>query len=153
MKQPDWPYPTMEQNYFPFPTVRPDEGAPLTNKQAQDIRQALNAARVKDAELQGIRILHVFNKHRPHGGFTVAYRPCSNYKNSKMVECAVSTCSVEDTFNKRIGTQLALDNFANGRTVDLPILAAYCANDITFAIKACFIAVYNAVGPGYITPH
>ena len=150
----------MKQSNFPFPTMRPSEGivptlhlsqsATLTNKQAETIQHQL---RVQEFEAQGIRVLHVFNKRRPRGGFTVAYRARSNYSNSKMVECAVSTCSVEDTFNKRIGTQLALDNFANGRTIDLPILAVYTANDITFAVKACFIAIHNAVGPGYITPH
>lgn len=138
----------MKNNFFPFPTLRPSESATMTNKETATIEHQL---RVQDFEAQDIRVLHVFNKRRPNGGFTVAYRPRSNYNNSKMVECAVSTCSAGDTFNKRIGAQLALDNFANGRTIDLPILAVYCRNDITFAIKACFTAIHNAVGPGYIS--
>jgi len=139
----------MKQSNFPFPTNMPKTGE-LTTKQVEIL---MHKNKVEDFEAQGIRVLHVFNKRRPHGGFTVAYRPCSNFKNSKMVECAVSTCSAEDTFNKRKGTQIALNNFGNGKTIDLPILAVYTANDITFAIKACFIAIHNAVGPGYITPH
>lgn len=138
---------------FPFPTLSRIEGAPLTLKQTRDIETIEFLRRIENAAEQNISVLHVFNKHRPMGGFTVAYRPRSQYKNTKMVECAVSTCSAEDRFNKRTGTQLALDNFANGRTIDLPILAVYCQNDITFAIKACFIAIYNAIGPGYIAPH
>jgi hypothetical protein len=139
----------MKQSNFPFPKDKPRVGD-LNRLQTATFEHAVM---VQDFEAQGVRVMHIFNKHRPRGGFTVAYRPCSNFKSTKMVECAVSTCSAEDTFNKRIGTKIALSNFGNGKTIDLPILAVYCANDITFAIKACFIAIHNEIGPGLITPY
>ena len=86
---------------FPFPKTRPD----------QEITES-------PSDLQ---VLYIFNKNSTTaGGFTVAYRYANGYESCKMVELAVSHCSTGDTFSKKIGRDLAIDNFTNGKTIMVP---------------------------------
>lgn len=54
------------------------------------------------------------------GGVTLAWRKVSNTKNARMVEVAAAYCSPSDTFTKKIGKELAMDNFMAGCTVVVP---------------------------------
>lgn len=74
------------------------------------------------ARAEGVVLKYIFNRMRPKGGLTVAYRlDKPERKNSLMVEIATAYCSEHDTFNKSYGAQLALDNFFSGRTMFLPL--------------------------------
>lgn len=55
-----------------------------------------------------------------YGGVTIAYRPTSNYKNTRMVEVAVVYCSPHEQFVKAKGRDLALANFEMGQTILVP---------------------------------
>ena len=73
------------------------------------------------ARAEDINLMYVFNTEKPkNGGFTIAYRICSTFRNAKMVEVAVAYCAYGDTFEKKIGRELALNNFYAGRTIDVP---------------------------------
>lgn len=88
---------------FPFPTITPSDTT-ITFDSPSDLQ-----------------VLYVFTKWDPtNGGFTIAYRYANGYKSCKMIELAVSHCSVGDTFNKKIGRALAISNFTNGRTITVP---------------------------------
>lgn len=124
----------------------------------QDVAEkALQAARLRaEAEYQrkstlqvakdaGIATVHIFDPDFPKGGLTVAYRKATPYKAGAMVEVAVATCSDQDTFNKKLGTQLALDAFFSGTTIQLPLIKLFHTDDIAIAVKRAFSALYNAV--------
>lgn len=51
------------------------------------------------------------------GGATIAYRPANNNRNCRMVQVAVSYCSPNDHFNRRLGSALAVEKFLNGETI------------------------------------
>jgi hypothetical protein len=68
-----------------------------------------------------IRICHGYNPENNRGGVTIAYRKCSDWRNTKMVEVSVAYCSSKDSFNKKIGVQLAVDRFMNGNTIMVPV--------------------------------
>lgn len=67
-----------------------------------------------------VRVVHFFDKNDPKGGVTVAYRKTSEHNSSNMVEVAVAYCSPKDQFSKKIGTELALDYFNQGRAILVP---------------------------------
>lgn len=68
-----------------------------------------------------IRICHGYDPQDNRGGVTIAYRKCSDWRNTKMVEVSVAYCSSKDSFNKKIGCQLAVDRFMNGNTIMVPV--------------------------------
>lgn len=68
-----------------------------------------------------IRICHGYDPEDNRGGVTIAYRKCSGWRNTKMVEVSVAYCSNKDSFNKKIGVQLAVDRFMNGNTIMVPV--------------------------------
>lgn len=74
-----------------------------------------------DMEALNIRVCHGYNRRDNRGGVTIAYRKCSNWRNTRMVEVALAYCSPKDSFNKKIGVQLAVDRFINGNTVMVPV--------------------------------
>lgn len=53
-------------------------------------------------------------------GFTVAWRKTSEFKNSTMVDVAVAYCAPGDTFNKKVGAELARRNLLQGKYVTIP---------------------------------
>lgn len=73
-----------------------------------------------DMEDHDIRICHGYDPYVNRGGVTIAYRKCSSWRNTKMVEVSVAYCSGKDSFNKKIGVQLAVDRFMNGNTIMVP---------------------------------
>lgn len=105
------------------------------NAEAENYRQEL-VSFAKDAN---ISIVHIFDKENPKGGLTVAFRKHMPHQNStNMVEVAVATCSTLDTFSRKIGTQYALDNFRDGRTIDLPLSSGYKYEDLNLMVKEFF---------------
>jgi len=93
-----WPFPTKTQPY-----------AMKTNTVQDDMSDF------------DIRICHGYNRHDNRGGVTIAYRKCSNWRNTRMVEVALAYCSPKDSFNKKIGVELAVERFVNGNTVMVPV--------------------------------
>lgn len=98
-------FPTPQQAW-PFPT---NPTPVYTNTYLDDM---------KDLD---IRVCHGYDTQNNRGGVTIAYRKCSNWKNTKMVEVSLAYCSSKDSFNKKIGTQLAVDRFVNRNTVQVPV--------------------------------
>lgn len=94
------------------------------------------------ARENGIELLYHFNRENPQlGGYTIAYRPSKGYagrnKFGKMVDVAVSYCSKGDTFSKKIGRELAIDNFNNGRYITVPALA-YGEDELHSCLREMF---------------
>ena len=98
-------FPTPQQAW-PFPV----DPKPMQTNTIQD-----------DMKDHDIRICHGYDPQNNRGGVTIAYRKCSNWKNTKMVEVSLAYCSSKDSFNKKIGTQLAVDRFLVGNTVMVPV--------------------------------
>ncbi len=68
-----------------------------------------------------IKICHGYDPRHNRGGVTIAYRKTSEWKNTRMVEVALAYCSPQDSFNKKIGAQLAVNRFLNENTVLVPV--------------------------------
>lgn len=101
---------------------------------ADEYRNAL----LTKAKQEGVGIVHLFDKTHPYGGYTVAFQRASKYTSGRMVRLAVANCSPEDVFNKRVGTTIALDNFFDGKTIEMSILVGYEGEDINGAVKTAF---------------
>ena len=145
----------MKQENFPFPTRNKPSVAMISAAKAGAYQLALDRARLANvleqerlelievAKEEGIGIVHIFDKENPKGGLTVAFRKNSPYKSGKMVSVAVATCSTQDTFSKKLGTKLAIQEFLEGKTINLPLLVAYEDEDINGAVKRAFSALYG----------
>lgn len=71
---------------------------------------------------EDVHVVHTHGYQQPlKGGFTFAWRRCSEFARGRMVEVAVTFCSPRDTFCRKIGTLYALSNFENGSTIQLPV--------------------------------
>lgn len=92
-----------------------------------------------------VGIVHIFDPDFPKGGLTVAFRKSNEFRSGCMVDVAVATCSQEDSFNKRIGNMRALKMFYNGETISLPLLKSFTAENINYAVKCAFKAMYDEV--------
>jgi len=96
---------------WPFPT-------PITKRE----RPMIDVQTIQDMMIDhDIRICHGYNRHDNRGGVTVAYRKCSNWRNTRMVEVSLAYCSPKDSFNKKIGVELAVARFLDGYTVMVPV--------------------------------
>ena len=95
------------------------------------------------AKTHGVAIAHIFNKDIPNGGLTIAYKKATGLGSGHMVTVAVATCSPSDIFNKKLGANLAVSRFFDGYTMDLPLLLGYEQDDIGYAVKRKFTALYN----------
>lgn len=129
------------------------------NKSAEQKREEKELARqneraVRDSQkdeiaaglASGIKLVHVFNPDHPYGGLTIAFKKTNPYaKNGKMVTVAVSVCSDEDAFCRRVGAFYAIDNFNLGQTLQLPLLKSYLEEDIAYAVKEAFTALYEQI--------
>jgi len=99
----------------PWPFEMPAEGV-TRPKQYKSLAES--------AREDGIQLLYHFDREDPKlGGYTIAYRKSSPYRSGKMVDVAVSYCSEGDTFSKKIGRDLAISNFYDGKFVQVPALA------------------------------
>lgn len=93
-------------------------------------------------EAGDIQVLYVFNKYNTKaGGFTIAYRYANGYESSKMIELAVSHCSVGDTFSKKTGREMAVSNFSNGKTIMVPANAQRDREEMHNYLKDMFSRV------------
>lgn len=72
----------------------------------------------------GLRLMHFpprpefFNPKIKSRGVTVVYRPRRSKNHT--IELATAICSEGDSFNRRIGAELALDRFVSGERTQLP---------------------------------
>jgi hypothetical protein len=100
---------------------------------------------LKEAERNGVKVVHVFYPEQPKGGLTIAFRKSMpNQVSTNMVECAVVTCSFADNFNRKIGTTLALQQWFNGFTVALPLSSGFVDEDLSGRVKRAFMALYDS---------
>jgi hypothetical protein len=86
------------------------------------------AAARRVMEEDGIKIKHfrprVVGSHDDetmlhNGGLTVAYR---QLKTDSFVEVSTALCSHNDTYNRKVGTLIAVEQFANHRRIRVPAL-------------------------------
>lgn len=138
-----WPFATVYTEVYKLPKTRPS--AMTSTKADTSAAEQYRQGQLEKAKLLGIGIVHVFDQQTPKGGLTIAFRKVSEHKSGSMVECSVATCSIYDTFNKRIGTAIALDRFFNGKTVQLPILQLYSEDDLNGLVKRAFSALYGQI--------
>ena len=139
----------MKQTQFPFPRIMPKQSKSLdltttelrvkVRKLADEYRMTL-MARAKD---ENIGIVHIH--YLPRGGLTVAFRKANEFKSGTMVEVAVNTCSSKDMFNRKLGTTGALRKFFDGETIQLPLLKMYQEEDLSWAVKQAFTALWEAM--------
>lgn len=94
------------------------------------------------AKLEGVGIVHVFDKINPKGGMTIAFKKCNAYKSGVMVDIAVNTCSDTDTFSKSHGTVAALEKFFEGKVVSLPLLKYIDERELPTAVKQLFNSIH-----------
>ena len=143
--------PIMNKNGFPFPTSTnhvPVMSVKDISKAIRDIEKDMRTELFEQSKEDGIGLVHIYNANAynpSRGGLTVAYKKCSEFKSGRMVQVAVATCSIEDTFNKKVGVYNALTKFYNGETIQLPILNAFDERDLSFAVKHAFTALYEAI--------
>lgn len=112
----------------------------VKRQEAKELADMLNQAKE-----EGVGIVHIFDEYLPKGGMTIAFRKCSPYANTRMVEVAVAVCSPEDTFNKRIGNRIALDKFFAGITIELPILLTASPENLNHMVKTAFNSFYYSL--------
>lgn len=95
----------------------------------------------EQARADGIQLLYHFDRQFPiMGGYTIAYRPSQGYVgryHGKMVDVAVAYCSEGDVFSKKIGRELAIRNFRQGKYIQVPALA-YGEDDLHHALREMF---------------
>lgn len=108
------------------------------------LKQPISKALMNRANVLGIGLVHIYNPENPRGGLTVAFRPVTSYKLTRMVTCAVNTCSIEDMFDKKIGATGAISKFLLGETIDLPLLNSFAMEDVAWSVKQGFTALYLA---------
>ncbi|MBU9199836.1 hypothetical protein KTD31_00285 [Burkholderia multivorans] len=90
-------------------------------------------------EDEGIRIKHFrlkvgaggefFGAHK--GGITVAYR---QLRTDTFVELSTALCSINDVYNRKVGTVVAVEQFANLHRIRLPLFGA----DVDEVVEALF---------------
>jgi hypothetical protein len=143
----------MKNPMFPFPMI--------TVKNARDdgtnVHDVINHIKLAEdnlrkemllkAKLCGVGIVHIKSAEGEwrKGGMTVAFKKSNQYKYGRMVEVAVAVCSPEDTFSRKIGTQMALEKFFSEQVIELPLLEFYGQEDINMAVKKAFTAMWHAI--------
>ncbi len=81
---------------------------------------------IQAAKEDDIHVVHTFDKEYHKGGFTIAWQRDGDFsaktgKFGKMINVAISYCSTEDYFSRKIGAFNALTNAYSGRFIQLPI--------------------------------
>lgn len=102
---PNWPI-TEAESFWPFPKI----GEETTEVKMEKVSE----------DESSVSILHCFDPYHNKGGVCIAYRMTSLFKNTRMVEVALSYCSPHDTYSKKIGAKKARDRFLMGNTVLVP---------------------------------
>jgi 3-polyprenyl-4-hydroxybenzoate decarboxylase len=140
----------MKQTHFPFPRIMPkqaNEDMTTTELRAK-VRQLADEYRMQlmaRAKDESIGIVHIHSNNWPRGGLTVAFKKANEFKSGTMVEVAVNTCSSKDMFSRKLGTVGALRKFFDGETIQLPLLNMYQEEDINWAVKQAFTALWEAI--------
>ena len=116
-----------------------------SNKQIAEAEKLERAKLIAYAKSLDVGIVHIFDVDYPKGGMTVAYQKSTPYNFGDMVRVAVATCSEEDTFNRKIGTTIALNNFFDGKIIELPLLRNHLTDDLSFYVKNLFTRLNNAM--------
>lgn len=65
----------------------------------------------------GIEVRHFNTENQHKGGVTIAYQ---YIQGNSYVTIATSLCSKNDSYDKKIGRTLAVENFVSGKTVNIP---------------------------------
>lgn len=148
---PNHPYPVEEKSkkeLSPALAFAAERGITHMRQEKSAIKNLEDSARkelIKKAVTLGVHVCHVFDKDFTSGGLTVAFRKVSPYDSGIMVECAVQTCSTNDTFSKKVGTKGALERFFNGETIQLPLLLNTSERFMSDIVKHAFNKLYNAI--------
>lgn len=124
--------------------MKPTQETIDKRKAFKEAAQVFAKSLLAEAKEDGIGLVHI---HNVKGGITVAFKPANPYKNCFMVEVAVKTCSIEDTFVRKVGAVGAIELFYAGETIQLPLLNCFCQEDVAYAVKRAFTALYNSVNP------
>lgn len=88
---------------------------------SKNFNQAQYRVLLQAAKQDGIHLLHTFDRNFHKGGFTIAWQRSGVGRNTRMINVAISYCSLEDYFARKIGAFNALCNAYNGRFIQLPI--------------------------------
>lgn len=111
----------------------------MTKTASELYRQGL----LQKANTLGVKIVHVFDQSYPKGGLTIAFRKTvPEHTSTNMVEVAVATCSRLDTFNRKLGTTMALGSFFDGAIIELPLSFGYADEDLNKVVKEVFSTIY-----------
>lgn len=124
--------------------MKPTQEIINARKATKETLRVFAESLLAEAREDGIGLVHI---HNVKGGITVAFKAANPYKSCFMVDVAVKTCSIEDTFTRKVGSVGALEMFYAGETIQLPLLNCYCKEDISFAVKEAFTALYFSVTP------
>jgi hypothetical protein len=112
------------------------------NKRNKAYREEL----LSDAKRNGVGIVHIFCTENNKGGLTVAFRKVKpRQQSTNMVDVAVATCSIEDTFSRKIGTELALAKWFDGDTIQLPLSSGWPDEDLNGRVKLAFAAMWKSL--------
>lgn len=134
----------MNQQFFEFPPVPAWPFSTATKLVRSN--KTLSFTKNNSRHTNDVGIVHIYNPDCAKGGMTIAYQKSTDHKSGMMVDVAVQVCSDMDSFSKKTGTAGARAKFDNGETIQLPLLKSYFAKeDIAFAVKESFTALYNAV--------
>lgn len=124
--------------------MKPTQETLDTRKALKEVADTFAKKLLAKAREDGVGLVHI---HNVKGGITVAFKAANPYKNCFMVEVAVKTCSIEDTFVRKYGAVGALELFYSMQTIQLPLLNCFCQEDVAFAVKKAFTALYFSVTP------
>lgn len=141
------------KNHWPFPHFTNTENPINFPKMTNPVQEALNSLKAQieqerqtllsDAKRNGVSVVHVFDEYDPKGGLTIAFRKSMpGQKSTNMVDCAVVTCSYADNFNRKIGTQLALQKWFDMDTVQLPLSSGWDNEELNGIVKRKFHALF-----------
>lgn len=123
-------------------TNRIAEAHKALKKQMEEDRQRL----VADAKRNGVGIVHAFNPKNPKGGMTIAFRKTMpNQQSTNMVDVAIATCSSADTFDRKIGTQIALAKWFNTETISMPLSSGRPEEDLNGRVKYIFTEMWESL--------
>ena len=105
----------MTSTGWPFPTSKPVEVVEaFPNHESHMVRDT------ELATMHGVRFSHLFEPN-VKGGCTVAYKPLSDYRGSRMLECAVAYTHPKDTYCRKVGAELAAGRWLDGKTIVVPL--------------------------------
>lgn len=82
---------------------------------------------IKHFRPQQVDRAHNFGIRCNHGGLTVAFH---HKRGNSFIEISTANCSFKDMYNRKAGTVLAVESFANGQRIRLQLLPGETPMDI-----------------------